>query len=200
MAYKVIFATYECHSRLSRIQNNEESYFWTLDVARVTGGPPFMNNIPSWCHMASLIIQNKKERALALHRLQADSWASPASALQEEADLLWAFADSRALHKYHHAAQLYRQENNLIGALRVYEHLLALRPLDAELRLQIIVVSLELCDEARVNAQLDVLHTAVEEGEVSANQMAQLQLQLVKRYEVLERQGIKHAPRREGLQ
>ena len=148
-----------------------------------------MNKLPSWCVFASLIVQNKKEHIINLHRLQAGSWASPARAQQMEADILWAYADSEAIPMYHHAAQLYRQEQDVYGALQVYEQLLGLSPSDYELHLQIIMSALELGDEVRVTHHWMALQRAVESEKITEGQFLQLQQQLVKRCAILERQG-----------
>ncbi|MGD1997500.1 MAG: hypothetical protein PVJ92_01150 [Candidatus Dependentiae bacterium] len=156
-----------------------------------------MTKLPAWCTTGFLVLQNKKE--LLLQLLSVQNEGGTAATLHAQANLLWLYRDDAAYHTYHHAAQLYRQENNLRAALAVYQQLQALQPTDKEVVLPLIFVALELCDAACVTAQLTELNKRGENGKISKEEAVHIQQQVIKRCELLARQGIAHAPTAEEL-
>lgn len=76
-----------------------------------------------WYSLAQLVSRKEKERAIGVYKLLAYSFDDKAYALQVEADLLWAFDDSRAIEVYVQAAGAYLDSNHTLAALGVYEHI-----------------------------------------------------------------------------
>lgn len=82
----------------------------------------------AWFKLADCVSRGEKERALGVYRLLAHSLDDQALARQLEGDLLLAFQDERALDKYRQAISLYKQDDRILEAAAVYEHLITLNP------------------------------------------------------------------------
>lgn len=82
----------------------------------------------AWFKLAEYVSRGEKERALGIYRLLSHSIEDRAFARQLEGDILWSFNDTQAADKYHEAAQLYCQDQRVLQAAAVYEHLATLVP------------------------------------------------------------------------
>jgi len=82
----------------------------------------------AWFKLADCVARGEKERALGVFRLLSHSFDDPALARQLHGDLLLSFRDERAQEKYEEAALLYEDDNRLLEAAAVYEHLVSLKP------------------------------------------------------------------------
>jgi hypothetical protein len=82
--------------------------------------PAEKSNI-AWFKLAEFVMRKEKERALAVYRLLEHSFHNEAFAKQIEADLLAAFYDDKAAEKYHDAAHLYEEKEQLHQAFLMYE-------------------------------------------------------------------------------
>ncbi len=93
----------------------------------------------AWFKLADCIARGEKERALGVYRLLAHSFDDPALSCQLHADILLSFQDPKAaLAKYNEAAALYQENNRLLEAAAVYEHLVTLDPDNPVYRTQLI--------------------------------------------------------------
>lgn len=93
----------------------------------------------AWFKLADCIARGEKERALGVYRLLAHSFDDPAMSCQLHADILLSFQDHKAaMAKYKEAAVLYQENNRLLEAAAVYEHLVTLDPDHALYRTQLI--------------------------------------------------------------
>jgi tetratricopeptide (TPR) repeat protein len=82
----------------------------------------------AWFKLAEYVSRGEKERALGIYRLLSHSIEDRAFARQLEGDILWSFNDTQAADKYQEAAQLYRQDQRVLQAAAIYEHLVMLVP------------------------------------------------------------------------
>lgn len=78
----------------------------------------------AWFKLAELIARKEREKALNVYRLLSHSLEDKAYALQIEGDILRSFNAHDATEKYQQAAFLYKQEQRLVNAVGIYEHLL----------------------------------------------------------------------------
>jgi tetratricopeptide (TPR) repeat protein len=76
----------------------------------------------AWFKLAEFVSRGEKERALSVYKLLMHSIADQAFAHQLEGDILLAFDDKTAVHRYHHAANIYKQQKSYQKAIAVYEH------------------------------------------------------------------------------
>lgn len=77
----------------------------------------------AWFKLAEFVSRGEKERALALYRLLAHSFADKALVVQLEGDLCASFKDTSAQEKYSQAAQLYVLDGRWWQAAALYEQL-----------------------------------------------------------------------------
>lgn len=81
----------------------------------------------AWFKLAECISRREKERALGVYRLLSHSFENQALVHQLEGDIILAFNDHEAaLGKYMQAAVLYEQQEELIQAIAVYDHMLTI--------------------------------------------------------------------------
>jgi len=92
----------------------------------------------AWFKIAEYVSRGERERALGVYRLLSHSFDDAAVALQLEGDILWSFNDVKAVEKYQQAATLYAEQNRLLEAAAVYEHLITLQPDTAQYYTQLI--------------------------------------------------------------
>ncbi|HEV2601243.1 MAG TPA: hypothetical protein VGT41_03015 [Candidatus Babeliales bacterium] len=96
-----------------------------------------MNNIPSdkyniaWFKIADCVARGEKERALGMYRLLAHSFDDIAFSNQLEGDIFHSFGDNEsARNRYDQAIDLYKNENRLLEAAAVCEHMHCMYPTD----------------------------------------------------------------------
>jgi hypothetical protein len=89
----------------------------------------------AWFKLAELVARKEKERALYMFRLLSHSLSEKALVTQLEADILLAFGDERALSVYLQAASLFEQNEDVVMAKAIYEHVAYLQA-SCDLRLQ----------------------------------------------------------------
>lgn len=82
----------------------------------------------SWFKLAEFVERGEKERALGIYKLLALSIHDTAFTYQLEGDILLAFDDQQAINKYLQAAQHYKQQNNIMAAIGVLNHVVILAP------------------------------------------------------------------------
>lgn len=82
----------------------------------------------SWFKLAEFVERGEKERALGIYKLLALSIHDTAFTYQLEGDILLAFDDQQAITKYLQAAQHYIQQNNILSAIGVLNHVVILAP------------------------------------------------------------------------
>ncbi len=81
----------------------------------------------AWFKLAECISRREKERALGVYRLLSHSFDNAAIVHQLEGDIMLAFNEQeRAVEKYAQAAQLYEQQEQLMQAIAVYDHIITL--------------------------------------------------------------------------
>lgn len=82
----------------------------------------------AWFRLAECISRREKERALGVYRLLSHSFDNLAVGYQLEGDILCAFDDVEgAISLYEKAAQAYENQNELMQAVAVYDHLFTLK-------------------------------------------------------------------------
>lgn len=84
----------------------------------------------AWFKLAEFVARGEKERALGLYRLLIHSFDDVALAYQLEGDLLLSFNDQEAVEKYIQAVSLYEKQGRMMEALAIYEHIIAIKPLE----------------------------------------------------------------------
>lgn len=77
----------------------------------------------AWFKLAEFIRRGEKERALSLYRLLTHSLADKSFLKKLEADIWFVFDVQQAQILYENAANLYKQEGNIIQALMIFEQL-----------------------------------------------------------------------------
>ena len=92
----------------------------------------------AWFKLAECVGRGEKERALGVYRLLSHSIDDPALIAQLGGDILLSFQDDSAQEKYRTAAQLYKQNDQLLQAAAVYEHLITLSPDSHKYRMAVI--------------------------------------------------------------
>ena len=117
----------------------------------------------AWFKLAEFVARGEKERALGIYRLLSHSFDDKAFAHQLEGDILWAFNDNQASDKYFKAAELYKQENRILQAACVYEHLAALHKDSIEYVTHLIGLYEALGDTAKVKLYQERLYTLKKE-------------------------------------
>src|SRR5437899_218534 len=81
----------------------------------------------AWFKLAECVSRGEKERALGVYRLLAHSLNDSAFARQLQGDILLSFNDvAGAVEHYRTAATLYQQDERLLEAAAVYEHIVNL--------------------------------------------------------------------------
>jgi len=115
----------------------------------------------AWFKLAEYVARGEKERALGVYRLLSHSFDDVAFARQLEGDILWAFNDSAASHKYCQAAQLYQDDHRVLQAAAVYEHLITLHPTSIAYVSHIIDLYMQLSNASKVASYLAVLSDLV---------------------------------------
>jgi len=124
-----------------------------------------MKQVPSdkynvaWFKLAQYVSRREKERALGVYRLLSHSISDAAYACQLEGDILLAFNDEQAEHKYLKAAQLYAQQQQLLHAIAMYENLLLFKPKNIYYVLPLVTLYIEVQKQERVDAMLELLGT-----------------------------------------
>lgn len=81
----------------------------------------------AWFKLADCIARGEKERALGVYRLLSHSLDDSALARQLYGDILLSFNDDAAQEKYLEAATMYEEDNRLLEAAAIYEHLVTLQ-------------------------------------------------------------------------
>lgn len=93
----------------------------------------------AWFKLAECVSRGEKERALGVYRLLSHSLDDQAFVQQLAGDIFLSFNDdSTAITKYKEAAQLYEQEERMLEAAAVYEHLLTLEPRSSEYHIRLV--------------------------------------------------------------
>ncbi|MBA3954177.1 hypothetical protein H0X48_02565 [Candidatus Dependentiae bacterium] len=121
----------------------------------------------AWFKLAEFVARKEKERALGIYRLLTHSLHDQAVAYQLEGDLLFSFADAKALDSYTKAAELYEQQGKYIQALAIYEHFITLNPLEVSYAQKLFFLSCLLDQENKKKRALHLwaqalAHTIVE--------------------------------------
>ena len=133
----------------------------------------------AWFKLAELITRGEKEKVLSFYRLLSHSFPDKAYALQVEGDILWAFDDKDAFHKYAQAAFLYHKESKNIQAMAVYEHMHSLAPQKSEPLLKLLVVYAESDFPERFSQRLKLLLELHQEGKIRAEELEEGMRELV---------------------
>ena len=94
----------------------------------------------AWFKLADCIARGEKERALGVYRLLSHSLDDKALACQLHGDILLSFNDDQAQEKYLQAAQLYQEDNRIVQAAAVYEHLVSMNPNAIEYKKVLVVL------------------------------------------------------------
>lgn len=82
----------------------------------------------AWFKLAECVSRKERERALGVYRLLAHSFDNMALVYQLEGDIMLAFNDTEnAIKKYMQAAQFYEKQDELVQAVAVYDHIIALQ-------------------------------------------------------------------------
>lgn len=109
---------------------------WSLAMKKVVSAEKY--NV-AWFKLAECVSRGEKERALGVYRLLSHSINDTAIQQQLEGDLFLAFNDvPKAIKRYEHAIELYKNNKRLLEAIAVYEHLLTLDEKNADYRVAII--------------------------------------------------------------
>jgi tetratricopeptide (TPR) repeat protein len=83
----------------------------------------------AWFKLADCIARGEKERAIGVFRLLSHSLDDNALSQQLYGDILLSFNDKvAAQERYLKAAEMYQEDDRLLEAAAVYEHLVALAP------------------------------------------------------------------------
>jgi hypothetical protein len=112
----------------------------------------------AWFKLAEFVARGEKERALGIYRLLCYSFDDKAFAHQLEGDILWAFNDSQASDRYFQAAQLYKQDNRILQAAAVYEHLATLHSESIEYMQSVVELYTLLNDTHKMKVYADKLN------------------------------------------
>jgi len=75
----------------------------------------------AWFKLAEFVGRKEKEKALGIYRLLMHYLSDEAIAAQLEGDLLFSFADEKAIDCYTRAALLYEKQDRLLEAVSLYE-------------------------------------------------------------------------------
>lgn len=93
--------------------------------------PSSNNHTVAWFKLAQCVTKGQKERALGIFKLLSHSLNDKAFVHQLEGDIFLAFSDpSAAATSYAQAAKMYQQENRLLEAALIYDHLTVLQPME----------------------------------------------------------------------
>ena len=85
----------------------------------------------AWFKLAECVSRREKERALGVYRLLSHSFDNVAVAHQLEGDILLAFEQNdEAREQYEKAAKAYKQQEQVMQAIAVYDHLTMLAQCD----------------------------------------------------------------------
>ncbi len=120
----------------------------------------------AWFRLAEFVLNGKKQQALSILRLLAYSLPDEAIAAQLEGDLLWSFADTKALDAYYRAAQLYEKQGKYMQAIALYELLLSLQPDTLEFAVKFFKLAQQSFHQTKAEKALMVLVEACEKHQV----------------------------------
>lgn len=132
----------------------------------------------AWFKLAEFVVRGEKERALGMYRLLMHSINDRALALQLEGDLLLSFNDEAAAMKYRLSAQAYREEQRIMEAIAVYEHLVSCKTSTSEDLHKL----LELYQEVGIHNRV-ALHLEELSNQLLINGRAEQAIQLIQQYQ-----------------
>jgi hypothetical protein len=133
-----------------------------------------MRNVPSdkysvaWFKLAECVSRGEKERALGVYRLLSHSLTDQAFARQLHGDILLSFNDTvAAIEHYRMAAHLYKNDNRILEAAAVNEHLVTLAPEQSAYRSTLVVLYTQLNMHAKALIHATILcERLITEGEL----------------------------------
>jgi hypothetical protein len=128
LAYKSInyILCFVAFYEYSTLGYSESKRAYKKRVVPMRNVPPDKYNV-AWFKLAECVSRGEKERALGVYRLLAHSLNDSAFARQLQGDILFSFNDTLgAVEHYRKAAQLYQQDNRILEAAALYEHIVVL--------------------------------------------------------------------------
>lgn len=115
----------------------------------------------AWFKLAEFVMRKEKERALAIYRLLAHSICDKGLVFQLEGDLLWSFADQKAIDSYIKAGAIYEKDQKFIPAAAIYEHIVALKSNNIEYSLKMLKIYNLINNDVKIQRSLQIVCEAI---------------------------------------